>query len=82
MQIKLRPEGDKARVTGLVTALLPRCQSSGELIMVGRHLGSELLGPPLVSVLPGKTRLDRPKEAVDLYPVSLCKALPEHRFQL
>lgn len=80
MQIKPRPEGDKARVTGLVTALLPRCQSSGGLIVAGRHLGSERLGPPLMSVPPGKTRLGGLKEAVGLYPVLLCKALPEHRF--
>lgn len=82
MQIKRRPEGDKARVTGLVTALLPTCQSSRGLIMVGWYLGSELLGPPLMSVPPGKTRLGGPKEAAGLYPVSLCKALPEHRFWL
>lgn len=50
--------------------------------MAGRHLGSELLGPPLMSVPPGKTRVGGLKEAVGLYPVSLCKALPEHRFWL
>lgn len=80
MQIKLRPEGNKARLTSLVTVLLPRCQSSGGLIMAGRQ-GSELLGPPLTSVLYGQTGLGL-KEVVGLYPVSLCKALSEHRFLL